>query len=128
MRKVAVPVDVDNRLEDHFGHCDHYEIYTVANDNKMVSKETLEPEDGCGCKSNIASILVENGVTVMLAGGIGAGAISMLNKCGIDVVRGCSGTANEIVEQFASGNIIDSGETCMQNGHEHGEGHECSNH
>ena len=126
MRKIAIPVDINNQLEDHFGHCDHYEIYTVTNDNKIVSVENLESEEGCGCKSNIASILVENGVTIMLAGGIGTGAIGVLNKCNIDVVRGCTGNSKNLVEQYISGKLLDSGESCSHHGHDHEHGHECS--
>jgi len=36
----------------------------------------------------------------MLAGGIGEGAINVLNQSGIKVVRGCSGIAAEVVEQY----------------------------
>lgn len=124
MKKIAIPVDSNNQLEDHFGHCDHYEIYTVLNDNQIVSVQTLESEQGCGCKSNIASVLVENGVTVMLAGGIGAGAINVLNKCNIDVIKGCSGDTKEIINNYIEGKIIDSGESCSHHGHDHS--HQCS--
>ena len=39
MMKVAVPTR-DERVDDHFGHCDHYTIFTIE-DNKVV----LELED-----------------------------------------------------------------------------------
>jgi predicted Fe-Mo cluster-binding NifX family protein len=125
MKKIAIPVDINNQLEDHFGHCDHYEIYSVF-EKKIVAVESLTAEQGCGCKSNIASVLAEHGVTLMLAGGIGAGAINVLNKCNIDVVRGCSGTINDIVTNFIEGKLIDSGESCLHHEHEHGHGHQCS--
>ena len=40
-----------------------------------------------------------DGVTVMLAGGIGGGAINVLNNSGIEVIRGCSGDAGEVVKR-----------------------------
>ena len=125
MKKIAIPVDINNQLEDHFGHCDHYEIYSAFN-NKIVSIETLVAEQGCGCKSNIASVLAEHGVTTMLAGGIGEGAINVLNKCNIEVVRGCTGNTKDIVNNYLDGKIIDSGESCLHHAHEHGKGHQCS--
>ncbi|MBP8792283.1 MAG: NifB/NifX family molybdenum-iron cluster-binding protein [Lutibacter sp.] len=125
MKKIAIPVDINNELEDHFGHCDHYEIYTIS-DNKIVAIEPLIAEQGCGCKSNIASVLAEHGVTVMLAGGIGGGAINVLNKCNIEVIRGCSGDINDLIHSYIAGKVVDSGESCESHAHEHGEGHECS--
>lgn len=129
MKKVAIPVDINNELEDHFGHCDHYEIFTIS-DNKIVATEPLIAEQGCGCKSNIASVLAEHGVTVMLAGGIGAGAINVLNKCNVDVIRGCSGDINDLMHDYIAGKVVDSGESCLSHAHdhEHGDDHQCSNH
>jgi predicted Fe-Mo cluster-binding NifX family protein len=87
--------------------------------------KTLKSEQGCGCKSNIASILANQGVTIMLAGGIGAGAINVLNHWGIGVVRGCSGYAEQLVKDYIQGRLTDSGSTCS---HHHIEGqHACQN-
>jgi predicted Fe-Mo cluster-binding NifX family protein len=82
--------------------------------------------DGCGCKSDIASVLAKDGVTVMLAGGIGGGAINVLNSHGIDVIRGCSGDATEVVKLFINGLVEDSGSNCNHHQHQHGEGHGCN--
>lgn len=118
--KIAVPVTVDHRIDEHFGHCEYYGIYTISADNQITDTQTLKSEQGCGCKSNIASVLSEQGVTIMLAGGIGAGAINVLNSWGIDVVRGCSGPALEVVKLYTDGKIADSGSTCS---HHEGQGH-----
>ena len=39
----------------------------------------------------------------MLAGGIGGGAINVLNNSGIEVIRGCSGDATEVVKTLYLG-------------------------
>ncbi|WP_299528134.1 NifB/NifX family molybdenum-iron cluster-binding protein [uncultured Lutibacter sp.] len=122
MRKIAIPVGDHNQIDEHFGHCKYYEIYTVSDENKIVDMQTLPSEEGCGCKSNIASVLANHGVNIMLAGRIGAGAINVLNKWNIDVIRGCSGSVETNIKQFVEGQISDSGETCMQ----HGDDHQCS--
>ncbi|MFH4964567.1 NifB/NifX family molybdenum-iron cluster-binding protein [Gaetbulibacter sp. M235] len=75
--KIAIPITNNNQIEDHFGHSEFYNVYTVL-DNKITDIIRLESEQGCGCKSNIASILKEQGVTIMLAGGIGGDAINVL--------------------------------------------------
>ena len=81
---------------------------------------------GCGCKSDIASVLASDGVTVMLAGGIGGGAINVLNNSGIEVIRGCSGDAAEVVKLYISGLVKDSGSSCHQHEAHKQDGHQCS--
>ena len=119
MKKIAIPVDLNNQIEDHFGQCEFYEIYTVVEGNKITEVKILKADQGCGCKSNIANVLAENGVTIMLAGGIGQGAINVLNQCNIDVIKGCAGETKEIVKQYLSGLLLDSGETCSHHNHDH---------
>ncbi len=114
--KIAVPTAETKTLDSHFGHCEFYLIYTIEN-NKISNIEKLESPQTCGCKSNIAYILAEKGVSVMLVGGIGQGAINVLNSVGIDVIRGCSGNTDELVNNFIQGKIIDSGNTCSHHDH-----------
>jgi predicted Fe-Mo cluster-binding NifX family protein len=123
MKKVAIPVSKNNQVDDHFGHCRYYNIYTISENNSVLNVEQLPSEEGCGCKSNIASVLAEKGVQVMLAGGIGAGAINVLNKWNISVIRGCSGDVGSLILQYTDNLIVDSGETCA---HTHGEKHQCN--
>jgi len=122
--KIAVPVTRNNQIDDHFGHCEFYSVFTISEKNVITEVKTIPSVQGCGCKSNIAHILAEDGVTVMLAGGIGGGAINVLNNSGIEVIRGCSGNASELVKQFVAGLVVDSGESCKTHEQHHGEGHE----
>ena len=87
--------------------------------------ETIPSPQGCGCKSNIAFKLQEDGVTVMLAGNMGEGALNKLSSCNIKVIRGCKGAVLEVAEAYLAGKIQDSGVGCA--GH-HEAGHVCSHH
>ena len=116
--KIAIPTR-DGRVDDHFGHCDHYTIYTIE-DKTITATETLASPQGCGCKSNIASTLAQMGVEVMLAGNMGEGAKNVLQKHDIVVVRGCSGDIETLVQSYLLGFILDSGEGCDH--------HDCGNH
>lgn len=122
--KVAVPTR-NTVVDDHFGHCEAYTVFTVSADNKIEGAEMLPSPQGCGCKSNIAAILKEKGVSVMLAGNMGGGALNVLQNHGIQVFRGCSGDVRQLVETFLKGNIEDSGEGCHHHDHD-GEGHVCN--
>jgi predicted Fe-Mo cluster-binding NifX family protein len=124
MKKIALPVTFSNQIDNHFGHCEMYSIYFVSETNEISEIQTINSEQGCGCKSNIASLLAGKGVMVMLAGGIGNGAINILNAHGIEVIRGCSGNASEVVKKYLSGELSDSGKSCKQHEHHHGPGHE----
>ena len=124
--KIAVPVTSTNQVDEHFGHCEFYSIYTVSEKNEITKIETIPSVQGCGCKSNIAGVLAADGVTIMLAGGIGSGAINVLYNSGIEVIRGCSGDAQEVVKSFISGELTNSGESCHQHAAHQGEGHQCS--
>lgn len=117
--KISVPLKNVAFIDDHFGHCEAYGIFTVNDQKQIVEKEIIYAEQGCGCKSNIASVLADNGVTVMLAGGIGGGAIQVLNNAGITVIKGCSGLATEAALQYVNGTLTDSGESCQHHDHHH---------
>lgn len=122
--KIAVPVTTDKFIDSHFGHCEFYGVYTISETNEISDIKTIAASQGCGCKSDIASVLASDGVSVMLAGGIGGGAINVLNNSGIEVVRGCSGKADDIVKLYVDGLIKDSGSSCHHHeGHNH-DGHE----
>lgn len=118
--KVAIPTR-GSEVDSHFGHCELYTIFTLNEDNQVSNKETLPSPAGCGCKSDIAAVLQQKGVSVMLAGNMGLGAFNVLNYHGIQVYRGCTGDINKLVENFAQGSITDSNESCSNHDHHHGE-------
>ena len=102
MKKIALPTRNGN-IDDHFGHCAFYTIITVNDNNEVAKTEIMPSPEGCGCKSNIAYQLQEDGVTLMLAGNMGMGALNKLSYCGIEVVRGCSGPVMDVVEAYLKG-------------------------
>ncbi len=130
--KIAVPVTSENQIDGHFGHCESYSVFTISEKKEIEEKKNVKSPQGCGCKSDIASVLAADGVTVMLAGGIGGGAINVLNGSGIEVIRGCAGDATEVVKLYLKGLVEDSGSSCKQHeahhghGHDHEQGHTCS--
>ena len=126
MMKIAVPT-VDNHVDDHFGHCDHYTIFTIE-DCLIVERTTLPSPQGCGCKSGVATTLAEMGVKVMLAGNMGDGAKRKLAENGITVIRGCSGDIDALVEHYLAGEIDDSGESCSAHGADHKCAHSSHSH
>lgn len=121
--KIAIPTR-NNVVDDHFGHCEYYTIFTINEDKQIVCSEIQASPEGCGCKSNIASVLEEKGVSLMLAGNMGEGAKNTLEAHHIHVIRGCTGPIAEVATAWLRGEISDSGESCSHHdGH-----HECQSH
>lgn len=116
--KIALP-SRGNQIDDHFGHCEYFTVFTVDTAvKKVVDSQVVPSPAGCGCKSNIAQTLASMGVTLMLAGNMGEGAVRVLKNSGIDVVRGCSGDINTVANSWLQGSLVDSGDCCHE--HEHG--------
>ncbi len=116
--KIAIPTR-NNHVDSHFGHCEHYTIFTVSDNKKIEATELYNAPEGCGCKSNLGGILKQKGVTILLAGNMGQGAVNNITMAGIQVYRGCSGNVIQVVETFLKGELTDSGETCDHNDHQH---------
>jgi predicted Fe-Mo cluster-binding NifX family protein len=118
--KIALPT-FENQIDAHFGHCDYFTVFTIDDQKKITAEETIASPAGCGCKSNIAQTLAEQGVKVMLAGNMGDGAVNVLKGHGISVLRGCTGNVRTVAETWLAGSLQDNGITCMQ--HDHGCSH-----
>ena len=128
MKKIAIPITSDNEIEDHFGRCKFYEVYIFSDTNEIIDLKLLESNGKCGCKSNIVTELVNEGVTDMLTGNIGDKAKNLLNKAGISVIRGCSGKSADVILQFIYGKISDKEITCLylDEKHQNSKNHVCN--
>ena len=115
--KIALP-SRQNQIDEHFGHCEYFTVFTVDDTGTITSREIITPPAGCGCKSNIAVVLKEMGVRLMIAGNMGQGAVNVLNNSGIDVIRGISGDVQSAAQAWLAGELKDSGIACGL--HEHG--------
>jgi len=117
MIKIAVP-SRGGMVDEHFGHCEAFTIFSIDNGQGIVGEEALTPPPGCGCKTDIIPTLVGMGVTTLVAGNMGEGAVVRLQQSGIQVVRGASGPARQAVQAFLDGRLQDRQIVCMEHGHE----------
>ena len=118
--KIAIPT-IGDQIDQHFGHCEKYSIFTIV-EKQITAEETMESSVSCGCKSGIASTLAQNGITILIAGGIGDGAVKVLSGNGIQTIKGASGKARQAVELYLKGDLLDKGDLC----HAHGADHACA--
>lgn len=59
--KIALP-SRNKQIDSHFGHCEYFTVYTIDENKKIVDEQTVTSPAGCGCKSNIAKTLADQGV------------------------------------------------------------------
>jgi len=120
--KIAVP-SRNGLVDEHFGHCKEFLIFKVEGD-KLMAEPPMPSTEGCGCKSGIAADLAHAGISHLVAGNMGEGAVRVLTSHGIKVIRGASGNAAEAAKAFFNGTLADSGVGCAGHGEE--AGHECN--
>jgi len=126
MKKIAIPTS-GTVVDDHFGHCRFYTIFSLDDENQIEKRELMPSPAGCGCKSDIAFILADMGVHTMLAGNMGEGAFNKLSSAGLEVYRGFRGNVDEVLKEYIGGNKGDD-RMCSNHNHNHGgEGHLCHN-
>ena len=120
--KIAVTYD-NGQVFQHFGRTENFKVYEVEN-QKVVSSEIIG-SNGTG-HGALAGLLAEEGIDVLICGGIGGGAQSALEEAGIELVAGASGNTDEVIETYLRGELISTGSNCHH--HDHEEGHSCGAH
>ena len=119
--KIAATYDNGNIFQ-HFGKTEFFKVYEVE-DNKVVSSEVIG-SNGTG-HGALAGLLAEQGISVLICGGIGGGAQSALAEAGIELCSGAQGDADAAVESYLKGELVSTGVNCD---HHHEEGHSCGSH
>ena len=109
--RYAVPV-TDGKLAAHFGHCQHFAIIDVDETVKAIVKKELlaAPEHEPGL---LPRWLAEQGVTAVLAGGMGMRAQAIFSENRILVVVGAQGNDPEqVVLDYLRGTLAIGENVC----------------
>ncbi len=109
MKKIAIPV-IDGLLNEHFGHCTHFAMFTVDNDEITKEEMVAAPPHQPGL---LPPWLAEQGVTDVIAGGMGNRAIQLFNQHKVNVFVGAPMLpAKELVEGFLKETISFTANYC----------------
>lgn len=111
--KIAV-ASTGAQISEHFGHCDNFSIYETA--DGVIHSKTVVPNPGHK-PGYLPNFLGDLGVEVIIAGGMGGGAVEIFNSRNIEVVVGAQGNAREAAENYLKGNLKSTGSFCHK--HEH---------
>jgi len=107
--KIAIPL-AEGKLAMHFGHSKEFAIIEV-NGSEIKNKETLEPpphEPGV-----LPKWLNDQGVNVVLAGGMGGRALQLFAQHGIKVLTGAPALPPEdLVAQYMENSLQTGDNVC----------------
>jgi predicted Fe-Mo cluster-binding NifX family protein len=102
----ANPGGLDAQLGAHFGHCDLYTLVSLE-DGEIKEVKTLPciPHQQGGCMAPV-QYLAQNGVKVLIAGGMGMRPLMGFNQMGISVFYGGqAASVGQAVEALAQGQL-----------------------
>lgn len=115
-RRFAIPI-YEGKLSEHFGHCEAF-AFIDSHDNRISNIATVvAPAHQPG---SYPRWLAENGVSDVIAGGIGTQAMTIFNGLGINVYIGAQREyPKELVEQFLSHGLKTGSNVCDHDQREH---------
>ncbi len=117
MIKIAVASE-NKMVTGHFGHCEEFMIFDSENNEIVKSENVPNPGHKPGFLPNF---LADNGVNVIISGGMGGGAVDIFNSRNVEVIVGATGDAKAAVLAYLKGELKSTGSVC----HEHQHHDEC---
>ncbi len=107
--KVAIPT-AEGRLCMHFGHCSEFIVLTVE-DGQVTGRDALAPP--AHAPGVLPKWLAGEGVTVVIAGGMGMRAQQLFDAAGIEVIVGAPAeTPEDLVQHYLDGTLETGTNVC----------------
>jgi ATP-binding protein involved in chromosome partitioning len=109
--RIAIPL-AEGRLCMHFGHCQEFALIGVDRENKAVleTRMATPPPHAPGL---LPQWLGEQGVDLVIAGGMGSRAQALFQEGGIGVITGAPGqTPDELVQAYLDGTLATGDNVC----------------
>ncbi|MFC2039350.1 NifB/NifX family molybdenum-iron cluster-binding protein [Chloroflexota bacterium] len=109
--KFAVPV-TNGILATHFGHCEHFALIDVDEGSKAIVRKKIVPSPGH--QPGLLPVwLVEEGVSTVIAGGMGSRAQALFIDNHINVVVGVLGhDPEQLVVDYMGGTLATGDNVC----------------
>ncbi len=116
--RIAMPKDGE-MLNQHFGKSKYFLIASIEN-QQVVEKKEISSDSLQHNHAGLSGLLIAEGVTLVITGGIGQPALEALKNQGLEVIRGASGTCENVLGKYLSGQLGDKNVTCSHHGeHQH---------
>ena len=109
--RFAVPV-TEAKVAAHFGHCTHFALFDVDEATKAIVKKEVIPSPGHQ-PGFLPAWLAEEGVSVVIASGMGSRARALFEENRIKVVVGVLGVDPEkVVLDYIKGELATGDNIC----------------
>jgi len=109
--RYAIPVS-SGGLSAHFGHCEHFALIDVDEERKKVLRKELVPSPGHQ-PGLLPQWLAEEGVSVVIAGGMGSRAQSLFQQSHIQVIIGTlENDPEKAVQSYLNGTLATGDNIC----------------
>ncbi len=112
-KKIAIAADGDV-ISQHFGHCEGFFVYETADGKVAQHSFMANPGHQPGL---LPRLLQEANVQVVIAGGMGQGAIDLLCEAAIDVITGADGTVDQVLQSYLDGTLVSDRSPCRTHRH-----------
>ncbi len=113
MSRIAVATQ-GGQVSAHFGHCDGFTFYDTHG-NQIISESFMpSPPHQPGL---LPQLLHEKGAQIVIAGGMGGGAIELFIENEITVITGAKGSVQNIIQEYLSGSLSQTSEICRDHIH-----------
>ncbi|MCD6553619.1 MAG: NifB/NifX family molybdenum-iron cluster-binding protein [Anaerolineae bacterium] len=123
--RIAVSADDKNGLDSvvspHFGRCPYYILVDVEGREVKDVRAVDNPYYGNHAPGQVPGFINDQGVNVMLTGGMGGRAIAFFEQYGIEAVTGAAGTVRRALEQYLGGELRGAAPCRESIEHGHGE-------
>ena len=109
--RIAIPL-VKGKLSPHFGHCEEFALIDVDKEEKSIVRQEMTdaPPHQPGL---LPPWLAEQGVNLVIAGGMGMRAVDLFKENDIDVVIGAPLDEPEVLaEAFLAGTLSKGENLC----------------
>ena len=109
--RYAVPI-TDGKVAAHFGHCSHFALFDVDEETKVIVQKEVVSSPGHQ-PGVLPAWLAEEGVSAVIAGGMGSRAQALFNESHIEVVIGVLGDDPEkAVLDYIKGELATGDNIC----------------
>jgi predicted Fe-Mo cluster-binding NifX family protein len=107
--KIAMPIQ-GGKLSQHFGHSEQFSLFEIEDQSVRDREELTPPPHEPGL---LPRWLKEQGVTLVIAGGMGQRAQQIFEQAGIEVICGApSESPATVVDSYLKGDLETGDNAC----------------
>jgi predicted Fe-Mo cluster-binding NifX family protein len=125
--RIAISSDdklgLQGQVSHHFGRCAYYTIIDLEGEDINHIQVIENPFARNHAPGSVPEFIKEQGVDVMVSGGMGRRAIAFFEQYAVEVATGAEGSIEEALEKYLAGELGGAAPCRESVEHSHGKGH-----